>query len=88
VAEISRRGLTDEDQLTFAVAEKRVLVTHNRNDFLVLAHEWWDANRHHMGIVYARHAPPGELLGRVLALVEAMPSGNLRDAVVPLEAFG
>ena len=88
VAELGRRGLSDEDQLAFAVAGKRVLITHNRNDFLRLAREWWETGRHHPGIVYARHAPPGELLRRVLALVEAISESNLRDAVVPLEAFG
>jgi predicted nuclease of predicted toxin-antitoxin system len=36
VHEIHRRGFSDEEQLEFATAEGRIVVTRNRNDFLRL----------------------------------------------------
>jgi len=44
INELGRQGLSDEQQLTYAAADGRVLVTHNRNDFLRLADTWLNAN--------------------------------------------
>jgi predicted nuclease of predicted toxin-antitoxin system len=88
VNEKGRSGLTDRDQLAFAAAEHRVIVTHNRRDFLALAAEWWTRGAPHAGIIYARQAPSGELLRRLLALLNTLTAEDLTDVVVPLEAFG
>lgn len=34
-------GRSDEDQLAYAAGERRVILTFNRNDFLLLAKEWF-----------------------------------------------
>lgn len=86
--EIGRRACSDAEQLAFAAAEHRVLVTHNRRDFLALARRWWDRHHHHAGIVYARQAPVGELLRRLLVLLDELKAEYLRDLILPLEAFG
>lgn len=88
VNEKGRSGRTDRDQLAFAAAAGRVLVTHNRNDFLALAADWMGAGAPHAGIVYARQAPTGELLRRLLALLNTLTVEDLANVVVPLEAFG
>lgn len=87
-AEVGRRAYPDAEQLAFAAAEQRVLVTHNRRDFLTLARQWWDRDDHHAGIVYARQAPVGDLLRRLLLLLDEMTAEDLRDLILPLEAFG
>lgn len=86
--EVGRRAHSDAEQLAFAAAEQRVLVTHNRRDFLTLARQWWDGDDHHAGIVYARQAPVGELLRRFLLLLDQMTAEDLRELILPLEAFG
>ncbi len=87
VNELERRALEDEEQLRFAAAERRVLVTHNRQHFVLLADRWWKQDIHHWGIVYARRAPVSELLRRLLAPLDSMTGEELRDLVLPLEAF-
>jgi len=42
----------DVEQLTFASAEGRVLVTYNRADFQALDEEWRAENRNHAGILW------------------------------------
>jgi uncharacterized protein (DUF433 family) len=86
--EVGRRSHSDAEQLAFAAAEQRVLVTHNRRDFLALARQWWDRHAHHAGIVYARQAPGGEPLRRLLRLLDEMAAEDLRDLILPLESFG
>jgi predicted nuclease of predicted toxin-antitoxin system len=52
VHEISRSGSPDEDQLTFATAERRALVTYNRADFQSLDAQWRAQGRTHAGVLW------------------------------------
>lgn len=88
VDELGRSGLSDEDQLAFAADEGRVLVTHNRDDFLVLARDWWASGRHHAGIVYAQQKPLGIMRTRLLSLLDRFSAEEMRAIVLPLEAVG
>src|ERR1700687_334501 len=58
-------GKTDEEQLLYAAAQGRCLVSFNVRDFAILAQQWAHAGRTHAGIVVAqqvsRHAV-GQLL--------------------------
>jgi predicted nuclease of predicted toxin-antitoxin system len=51
VHEIDRLGLSDEEQLRFAAAEGRILVTRNRDDFLSLTTEFYRRGDPHCGIL-------------------------------------
>jgi hypothetical protein len=44
---------TDEEQLTFAFQETRLLITHNHTDFENLATAWWGRQRDYAGIILA-----------------------------------
>lgn len=44
-------GLADEDVLTLAAEERRILVTHNIRDFPGIAREWMEAQRAHGGVI-------------------------------------
>ncbi len=62
-------------------------MTHNRDDFLALAREWWSGERHHAGIIYARQESLSVLLGRLLTLLDRFTAEELRDLILPLHAF-
>lgn len=53
-SDLGRKGLTDEEQLSFAVTEGRVIYTIDR-DFLRIASEWLEQGRPFPGIAY--HKP-------------------------------
>ena len=44
-------SLSDDDVLTLAADERRILVTRNGRHFVPLAREWAEAERPHAGIV-------------------------------------
>jgi predicted nuclease of predicted toxin-antitoxin system len=51
VHEIDHLGLSDEEQLRFAAAEGRILLTHNRDDFLALTTEFYRRGAPHRGVL-------------------------------------
>ena len=49
--EAGRQGLSDRDQLEFAAAHGRCLVTRNRNDFIILTREFFEKGFPHAGVL-------------------------------------
>jgi predicted nuclease of predicted toxin-antitoxin system len=49
--ELSLEGLDDDEVLSLASAEERVLVTHNIRDFPAILREWAAAQGSHAGVV-------------------------------------
>jgi hypothetical protein len=80
-------GKPDEAQLEYATSKSMCLLTANIRDFLKLAHQWSMAQREHSGIVRTtqfRCDHFGELLRRVLKLLNAYTRDELRNQVIYL----
>ncbi len=60
VHELDRRGLSDQDQLEFAVVEGRILVTRNRDDFIRLTVSFYQAGRAHSSLIIVPTLPNNE----------------------------
>lgn len=60
VHEIGRRGLGDRQQLAFAAAEGRVLVTRNRDDFIGLTVSFYQSGEGHPGLVVVPWSLPNK----------------------------
>jgi predicted nuclease of predicted toxin-antitoxin system len=80
-------GHSDIQQLRFATAHGRVILTFNVKDFLRLARELTHSGRHHSGIVVSDHIPFRELLRRILVLVHRQTQTDLNDTVLWLQDF-
>lgn len=81
VNELERKGLADEDQMAFAAAEGRAILTHNIQDFAPLAEVYFNQGIFHSGIIVSRHFEKGELLRRTLALLDALTSEQLANTL-------
>lgn len=62
------KGNSDHGQITYATNEKRVLLTHNKIDFIKLHNHLLKENRTHFGIIVSDQLPIGILLRRTMKL--------------------
>lgn len=65
VHEIDRRGFADEEQLRFAAAERRVLVTRNRDDFIRLTLVCFQTGESYRGILIVPYSLPNHRPARI-----------------------
>ena len=81
---------SDEEQLAFATAENRAILTFNIRDFAPLHAAWQAAARHHAGIIVSQQLGSreyGVLLQRTLRLLNQLTAEEMRDNLVHLEQF-
>jgi len=67
--EANNRGLSDPDQMAFATAQGRAILTFNVKDFVPLAQKYSASGQHHTGIIVSDHLPFRDLLRRILSLL-------------------
>src|SRR5205823_3604509 len=80
----------DEEQLVFATAQQRAILTFNIRDFAPLHEQWQAANRTHAGIIVSQQLGSrqyGVLLNRMLRLLNELTVEEMRGNFVHLEQF-
>lgn len=79
VREVSRRGLSDAEQLAFAVEQDRTLFRFNAADFMALQISYVTRNQEHAGIVVSKQIPISETVQRLLILLEQVSADEIRN---------
>jgi len=69
------QGLSDEDQLAFATAVGRAIVSHNARDFKPVADQWALVGRLHRGILLSPKRPPAALAAGIQIIQRDFPAG-------------
>ena len=87
VNEVGREGLDDADQLAYAAAQGRAIVTFNARHFEPLAAQWFLEGRQHAGMIISNVLPPGELRRRLEHLLRTRSSTELQNTVQWLQAY-
>jgi len=80
----------DEAQLTYAAERGMAILTYNAQDFIPLAQAWYFASREHAGIIISDqfgHRQFGELLRRVLRLLDSLTASQMHNQIVFLQQF-
>ena len=77
--EKGRRYLDDEPQLEYAASEGRAILTHNQRHFEPLHRKWLSEGRDHAGIILSVQIPIGELLKRMLRLLDQVTADEMRN---------
>ncbi len=80
----------DEEQLAFATAENRAILTFNIRDFAPLHQAWQAAGRSHGGIIVSQQLGSrqyGVLLQRMLRLLNHFTAEEMISNLVHLEQF-
>jgi predicted nuclease of predicted toxin-antitoxin system len=82
--------VSDEEQLAFATAEKRSILTFNIRDFAPLHEAWQAAARPHAGIIVSQQLGSRQyslLLQRMLRLLNHLTAEEMLGNLVHLEQF-
>ncbi|HZU37097.1 MAG TPA: DUF5615 family PIN-like protein [Gemmataceae bacterium] len=88
--EAGKDTASDEEQLAFASAQSRAILTFNIRDFAPLHDAWHAAQRTHTGIIVSQQLGSreyGMLLRRMLGLLNHFTAEELVDNLVHLEQF-
>jgi hypothetical protein len=79
VIEAGRSGFSDPDQLQWAVAEGRAMITFNVGDFARLHSEVMSQGGNHAGIIVSAQIPLRIVLRRLLHLLKTLGADEMQD---------
>jgi hypothetical protein len=79
--EAGRLGESDAAQLEFATAEGQVFLTHNRVHFERLVEENFHDGRDHAGVFFAARRLPGEIVRRLLIILNTVTADEMKNQV-------
>lgn len=79
--EVDRGGVSDPDQLAYAVQQGRAVLTHNAKDFIPLLVDYFFNDRPHAGAILSPQIEKGELLRRALNLLGSFSSEEIANTV-------
>ena len=88
--EAGKDTASDEEQLAFATAEHRAILTFNIRDFAPLHDQWQAVNQAHSGIIVSQQLGSrqyGLLLQRMLRLLNHFTAEEMAGNFVHLEQF-
>jgi len=85
--EAGNADISDEEHLEFAAANQRAILTCNAKDFAPLFDKWWEAGRDHYGIIVSEQLEFGEMLRRVLKLLDSLTADEMRNNYKNLAEF-
>ena len=77
--EAENKGISDIEQLKFAIGKSRVLISHNKIDFIKLHFMFLEKQYSHNGIVVSDQLPIGILLRRIMKLWFTLDSNEMQN---------
>lgn len=80
--ETGNLGVSDREQLEYAISRKLALVTHNRADFESLAQQYFANAGVHHGIIVAVRRPAQEVVARLLAILNSRTRDEIQNQLL------
>ena len=77
--EAGNADASDLEQMAFAVAEDRALLTCNSSDFTAIFEDYWYADRTHNGVIVSEQLELGEMIRRVARLLDTVDADDMRN---------
>ncbi|MFM7602621.1 MAG: DUF5615 family PIN-like protein [Pseudanabaena sp.] len=75
-------GKSDQEQLAYAAANERCILTHNRVDYEDLHLQYAQANLTHSGIIVVPQKSPYEIVNRVMILLDSMTADEIANQLL------
>jgi hypothetical protein len=85
--ELGRYRPLDQEQLDFAVSERRTILTFNIRHFTPLFEAYWKAGKEHYSVIVSDQIAFGELLRRMLNLLNTVSADEMKNNLKYLGEF-
>ncbi len=85
--EVGKYQPSDQEQLDYAVSERRAILTFNNRHFEPLYKEYWNAGKEHYGIIVSEQIALGEMLRRTLKLLNSVSADEMKNNFKNLGEF-
>ncbi len=81
VHELARvgRGISDDEQVTFAVQQGQAIFSYNEEDFIKLHLAWRTAGRSHCGIIVCQQTRLSELIRRLARFLNTVTADEIAN---------
>lgn len=79
--ELDRKGLSDAEQLSFAIRHQRCLFSFNVKDFVILHNQFAQNQQEHWGIIVSKQIPFSETLHKLLHLLQRVSQETMKNRV-------
>jgi hypothetical protein len=77
--EAGKIGISDAEQLAFAVSHRRTVFTFNRGDFVRLHTEYLQRGQHHWGVIVSDQLEISTVIRRLLRLLDGRTAEDMQD---------
>jgi len=77
--EVGKLTVPDQEQLAYAASQGMAIVTHNRDDFELLAQEYFAAGTVHAGMIIVVRRSPQEIARRLLAILNDVTADEMAN---------
>lgn len=75
----SALGRSDDEQMLYAVSQKRAMVTHNRVDFEKQHVKFLENGMLHYGVIVAKRRRDSEVVSKLLALLDTVTAEEMKN---------
>jgi predicted nuclease of predicted toxin-antitoxin system len=79
--EEGKRGNTDAEQMAYATARGKAILTHNRRDFEALVQTYFLSGEDHHGVILAVRRVAQEIVRRLLIILNDMTADEMKNQV-------
>ncbi len=80
--EAGNKGLTDAEQLRYAISEGRIIISFNAADFYKLHSELLKKGIEHNGIILSKQLPIGKVIKSLLKLISDIKDQDIRNNIL------
>ncbi|MBI5822912.1 MAG: DUF5615 family PIN-like protein [Chloroflexi bacterium] len=79
VRDAGARGRSDDEQMLYAVLQKRAMVTHNRVDFEKQHVKLLENGMQHFGVIVAKRRRDSEVVAKLLELLDTVTAEEMKN---------
>jgi hypothetical protein len=72
-------GKSDDEQLLYAVSQRRAIVTHNRDDFEAQHRKFVEGGLKHYGVIIAKRRKPEEVVAKLVEILDSVTADEMES---------